>query len=66
MRDWRNITVKREQVESFGTFLYDNEIEFEEESAESTDTSVQFEVCVDEEEHEALTEYLEELEEYNY
>jgi hypothetical protein len=27
---------------------------------------VQFEVCVDEEEHEALTEYLEELEEYNY
>jgi hypothetical protein len=66
MRDWRNITVKREQVESFGTFLYDNEIEFEEEIADSTDTSVQFEVCVDEEEHEALTEYLEELEEYNY
>jgi hypothetical protein len=70
MRDWKNIIVKKHSASKFIDLLDDYEIEYVEEPSLSQETSIQIEVCVDDEEYEALkearTEIYEDYEEYGF
>ena len=70
MRDWKNIIVKKHSALQFIDLLEDYEIEYVEEPSLSHETSIQIEVCVDDEEYEALKEARAEIyadyEMYNY
>jgi len=57
-REWLNTNVTRRQAELLGSFLYENDIEFEE--SEYYDR-VHFEVNVDEYELDAVNSFLDEL-----
>ena len=56
MRDWKNIIVKKHSASRFIDLLEDYDIEYTEEPSLSHETSIQIEVCVDDEEYEALKE----------
>lgn len=58
MRTWLNTNVTKRQAELLGSFLYENDIEFEE--SEYYDR-VHFEVNVDEYERDAIDSFLDEL-----
>jgi len=57
-REWLNTNVTKRQAELLGSFLYENDIEFEE--SEYYDR-VHFEVNVDEYELDAVNSFLDEL-----
>lgn len=57
-RTWLNTNVTKRQAELLGSFLYENDIEFEE--SEYYDR-VHFEVNVDEYERDAIDSFLDEL-----
>lgn len=58
MKTWLNTEVTKEQAELLGSFLYENDIDFEE--SECYD-KVHFEVNVDEYERDAINSFLDEL-----
>lgn len=57
-RTWLNTNVTKRQAELLGSFLYENDIEFE--TSEYYDR-VHFEVNVDEYERDAINSFLDEL-----
>lgn len=59
-RTWKNVELNKMDAERLGSFLYENDIEFEE--SECYDM-VHFEVNVDEYEADAVNNFLDELEE---
>ena len=59
-RTWKNVELNKMDAEKLGSFLYENDIEFEESECYNM---VHFEVNVDEYEEDAVNDFLDELEE---